>query len=231
MLEINKIYNEDCIEGMKKIDDKSIDCIICDPPYIVENHGKGKSSLTNRATNLKNNISHIVNDFNYKECFAEMLRVCKTPNFFIFCSTQQVSRTMKYFEDKKLKVNLLVWNKTNPAPLCNKKYVNDIEFIVYVRGKGATFNNDTPFDFKKRVFTSKICPDGNKLHPTQKPLELIERYVIQHSNENDIILDPFMGSGTTAIACIKNNRNFIGFENNEEYYKISIDRLKKNINE
>lgn len=228
-MEINKIYCKDCIEGMKKMADKSVDLIITDPPYILEHHGGGKSALAKRGNGVRDRLDFISNDFDYEACFNEMLRVCKIPNFFIFCSTQQVSRTMKFFEDKKLMVNLLIWNKTNPSPLCNKKYINDVEFIVYVRGKNAPFNNDTPFEYKRRVYVSKICPDGNKLHPTQKPLELITRYVLQHSNEGDIVLDPFMGSATTAIACLQNNRNYIGFEIDEKYCEIAEKRIQEEI--
>ena len=224
-METNIIYNEDCIQGLKRIPDNSVSLVVTDPPYIVENHGSGKSALTNRATNKKGDIKDIANGFDYEACFEELLRVCKVPNMFIFCSTQQVSQTMSFFEKKKLSVILLVWNKTNPSPLCNGRYVNDIEFCVYVRGKGATFNNDTPFQYKKRVYTSSICPDGNKLHPTQKPVELIKQYILQHSNEGDLVLDPFMGSATTAIACLRTNRNYIGFEINEEYWHTANERI------
>ena len=230
-MELNKIYNADCLIGMQRIPDKSIDCIITDPPYELESHGGGTTELSQRKLVKENHIEFISNGFNYDDVFQQMLRICKTPNFFIFCSNKQVSKVMTYFEKLDLSTTLLVWNKTNPSPLCNGKYLSDIEFIVYVRGKGATFNNDTPFDFKRKVYTSPIVSNKDRLHPTQKGIELIRRYILQHSNPNDVILDPFIGSGTTAIACINTKRNFIGFELEKKYFDIANKRIEDALRE
>lgn len=133
---------------------------------------------------------------------------------------------MTWFENKGLTATLLVWQKTNPAPLGNMNYISDIEFIVYVRDKGSVFNTDVPLEWKRKVYTSPIHPDGCTLHPTQKSVQHLRRYILTHTKPNDVVLDAFMGSGTTAIACIKEKRNFIGFEINNEYYEKSLKRIE-----
>lgn len=223
-----EIKQGDCLELMKEIPDGSVDMILTDPPYELSNHGGGTTELAQRKLVKNKHIDFISKGFDYDIVFNEFLRVCKIPNIFIFCSNKQVSKIMSWFESKNLTTTLLVWNKTNPTPLCNGKYLSDCEFIVYVRGKCATFNNDTPFEFKKKVYTSAIVSKKQRLHPTQKPLELLERYILLHSNQNDLIFDPFMGSGRTGKACINTNRNFIGFELDEKYFEIAKEDLGLN---
>ena len=221
----------DCLERMKEIPDGSIDCIITDPPYELDNHGGGITELAQRDLVKNLNINFISKGFDIDIVLGEFLRVCKTPNMLIFCSNKQISKTMNYFELKKLSVTLLVWNKTNPSPLCNGKHLSDAEFIVYVRGKGATFNNDVPFAYKKKIYASPIVSNKNRLHPTQKSVNHIKQYIELHTNKNDIVFDPFMGSGSTGVACINNNRKFIGIEIDEKYYDISCKRIKDAIND
>ena len=225
-----KLYNGDCLEKLKDIADNSIDLIVTDPPYDLDTHG-GKCE-TNFAIkrNLKilnNHIKFISDGFDYDKLFNEFMRICKKPNFIIFCSNKQISKIMSWFENKKLKVTLLVWHKTNCCPLGNGKHISDIEFIVYVRGKGATFNNDVPLNYKSKVYSSSTYIDKNKLHPTQKRVEHIIQYIKLHSKENDVVLDCFMGSGTTGVACVNTNRNFIGIELNKEYFDIASNRINE----
>lgn len=227
-----KIYNEDCMVGMKRIPDGSVDLIITDPPYLLNQkvqNGMDSSKFTRRFKKHKEDLSFVSQGFDYEKCFNEFLRICKIPNILIFCSNRQVSTTMSFFEKRNLMVTLLVWQKTNPAPLCKDRYIGDVEFIVYVKGKRATFNNGAPFEYKKKVFTSSIVSPKNRLHPTQKNVEHIIRFIEVHSHVGDIILDPFMGSGTTAVACKRLRRRFIGFEINYDYYKAALSRLKDTI--
>ena len=225
MREITLIQG-DCLKEIRKIHDKSIDLIITDPPYLHTMHGGGKNILAHSCNKVKNDIEFISNDFNYDDCFEQMLRVCKIPNILIFCSNQQISRTMHFFESRGLSTTLLVWNKTNPIPICKGKHVSDLEFIVYARGKGATFNDEVPFTHKKKLFSSASLRSIEKSHPAQKLVSHIQQYIELHSKETDTILDPFMGSGTTGVACVNTNRSFIGIELNEEYFAIAERRIK-----
>lgn len=223
-MELDKIYNDDCMKVLQSLPDNCVDFILTDPPYLFDTVGGGRNSLAQRAKAMKNSIDFISHDFDYNECFEQFLRICKIPNMIIFCSNKQIGRTMTFFEDKGLAATLLIWQKSNPIPVCNNKHISECEFAVYVRGKGAYFNNDTPMEWKKKIYVSPICPDG-KLHPTQKPLDLIRRYILLHTKPNDIVFDAFMGSGTTAVACVKENRHFVGCEIDPKYYKVTMERI------
>ena len=110
----------------------------------------------------------------------------------------------------------------------DRRYVNDCEFAVWAvkEGKPWTFNKPENVGYLKPEIITGIVPGGKKrLHPTQKHLEVMEKLIEIHTNENDLIYDPFLGSGTTAIACINKKRNIIGSEIDEKYYKISLERL------
>jgi DNA modification methylase len=227
-----QLYNEDCIEVLKRIPDKSVDMILTDPPYEFENHGGGKSELANRnlCSNTEDFVGFMSSGFNMDSVFIEFLRVCKIPNIYIFCSNAQISKTMSFFEQRDLPTTLLVWNKTNPIPFCNGKYLSDLEFIVYVHDKGATFNNDTPFEYKRKLYSSATVSKKNRLHTAQKPIELLTQYIKLSSHENNTILDCFMGSGSTGVVCIKNNRNFIGIEIDKNYFNVAKERIMEEEN-
>lgn len=218
-----KIINADCLDLLANIPDKSVDFVLCDPPYIVENHGGTKAPLAKRAFKVKGNIECMANDFDFMSVANHLIRICKFVNIAMFCSRQQISRTMIFFEDKGYSVNLCVWDKTNPPPLGNGKLVNNLEYIVIAREKGAYFNNDLPINKKRMSF---IYPtQANKKYPCAKPLELFCDLINLFSKERDIVLDCFSGSGTTAIACHNLNRRFICIEKDPDYWAASVKRL------
>lgn len=223
------IHHGDCFEIMQNYVEAGVkvDCIITDPPYELTNNGGGigNNDFTNRKLVKERHLNFISKGFDYEKCFELFLKLQDIPNILIFCSNNQVSKTMKWFEDRKLITTLLVWNKTNPVPLCNGKHLSDVEFVVYVRGKGETFNNEVPFDFKRKVYTSPIVSNKNRLHPTQKSVEHIERFIQLHTKVGDAVFDPFMGSGTKGVASIKLRRQFIGCEIDMNYFKSAYNRL------
>lgn len=116
-------------------------------------------------------------------------------------------------------------SKRNPIPTKNNKYLSDKEYCIFIREGGAYFNND--LDYSKYYSVKQVNVTSNKYHPTEKPLNFIKDLIRMSSRKNDIILDPFVGSGTTAVACKKTNRNFIGFEINRKYVDIANKRLAK----
>lgn len=224
MEKLDCILNLDCLLGMKKISDKSVDLIITDPPYELQQcSGAGAFGRKNREyyqqiDNLQNGIRDMI--------LREMLRVCKKPNMYIFCSKDQLPQLLMFAVNNGLKYDILTWHKTNPVPTCNNKYLSDTEYIVFMR-KGANLYGT--YETKRKYFITQTNTTDKKLwgHPTIKPLNIIETLLLNSSLENDIILDPFMGSGTTAIACMRNNRHFIGFEINGVYYKTSLKRIQQ----
>lgn len=222
-----KLYNDDCINVLKNIKDKTIDLICTDIPYELENHGGTNSALATRCAKMRDSVEFMANGIDYEKVFSEFIRICKIPNMAIFCSNLQIGKILTFFNSRNLKTELLVWEKLNPAPLCNGKYISDLEYIVYVHDKGSCFNNNAPFEFKKKCKMYPIVVSNDKVHPTQKPLKLIEELVTVHSFENQLVLDPFMGSGTCGIVCASKDRNFIGVELDENYYNIAKKRIEE----
>ena len=238
-MELNKIYNDDCLEGMKKIEDNSVDLIITDPPY---EHVKGgmKSKKYNVGTWKSDSyMNEKMSDFKKEDIFNFLdvsITKMKKVNMYIFCSKLQLAHYFDYLnKNKKLKYDLLVWDKSSDdgkySMKSSKFFTQDIEYIIRIYESGVSLNkvwneertkSDSRYYMKRQKFKQ---PKGK--HGTMKPVELIERFIELSSNENDIVLDPFMGSGTTAIACINTNRNYIGFELDEEYYNASLDRIEK----
>ena len=134
---------------------------------------------------------------------------------------------MKIFVDKyDCRYNLLVWCKTNPTPATNNVWLPDLEYCLVFKEKGAPNYNDG-YELKSKWYISPINKKDKDLyyHPTIKPLELVKRHILHSTKENDVVLDCFLGSGTTAVACKELGRNYIGFEVNKEYFDIAQNRL------
>ena len=221
----NLIVNADCLQYFNKIENKSSDFVCIDPPYELDNHGGvvNGHNLT-RKLNRDKHIDFISDGFDIQKVFTEIERVSKVVNMVCFCSNKQVSKIMKYWEDKNYSVTLLVWDKPNPIPFGNGKHISNLEFMIYVRGKGATFNNLGVAE-QKKTFNYPSPSSTKRLHPTEKPIELLERLIKLHTKENDIVLDCFAGSFSTAEACQRLNRKGIFIEIENEYYQKGINRL------
>jgi len=215
MLELNKIHCGDCLELMKEMPDNSVDCIITDPPY-------GINYLSNYYKD-KNPHKPIENDDTLFLPFDELWRILKpTGCMFVF-----FSHKVPLINDK-IK-NVLIWVKNNwTAGDLYGDFGNQYECIAFIpkkefKLKSKRYSNIWNFD---RV------PPHKLLHPTQKPIKLLQRIIKASSNQGDLILDPFMGSGTTAVACKQTDRRFIGIEISQEYVDIANKRLKQtNLND
>ena len=134
---------------------------------------------------------------------------------------------MKYFIDKKgCRFNILTWNKTNPTPATNGTYLPDIEYCLVFKEPGSPKYNDG-YELKSKWYISALNVSDKQLykHPTIKPLDLVKRHIQHSTNEGDVVLDCFMGSGTTGVACKELNRDFIGIELDKEYYEIAKNRI------
>lgn len=233
------IYNEDCFEGLKRIEDKSVDLVITDPPYWHhKSPGRPYSERKQSNTNSKFATSDLYNsegmmmqsmsDFTDKDIYRFMKvieRVLKAMNAYMFCSEAQVPYYCMWAIEHGYMFSILVWEK--PLSIINKnRFSQNIEYVVRVYDYGTGLNKVAQNELYNRVDHSQ--PLSQKEHPTQKPISVMEKFVILSSNEGDVILDPFMGSGTTGVAAEKNNRRFIGFEINKEFYEIASNRLDNN---
>lgn len=229
MLEANNIYLGDSYELIKEIDNNSIDLIMIDPPYQIE--GKPhptKCEISQSIAKLTQELEdNEICDGIKPEILDEFMRVMKCPNIYIWCNKKQIPMYLEYFVIKhKCRFELIVWNKVNAMPLYNNKYLNDVEYCLYFRDGG--YCNPATYEEAKTVYLTNTNKHDKDLflHPTIKPLHIIRTLVKNSTKENDLVLDCFLGSGTTAIACKEINRRFIGIERNEKWYKIAKDRLE-----
>ena len=236
MAELNKIYNEDCLEGMKRIPDGSVDMILCDLPYGLT-ASKWDTVIPNEL--LWEQYERVIKDNGAIVLFGN------EP----FSSHLRMSNLKNYRYDWK-------WDKVRGSNFAtvNRRPFNSFEDIMVFYKKQPTYNpqfwQGKPYEQKqgyvgegkqtglsrKEVVTKS---DGrryplsiirfskeNGLHPTQKPVALFEYLIKTYTNEGETVLDNCMGSGTTAIACMNTERNFIGFELDETYYNKSLERIK-----
>lgn len=220
----------DCLEGMKQIPDASVDCIITDPPYEFKDTTGGGTFGTHRgkSTSKKGRTYHAeltpISEGIKNDILEEMLRVCKKPNIYLFCNKDQVPQYLNFAISHGCNFDILTWHKPDCTPMCGNKYLSDTEYIIFIR-KGATVYGT--YDTKHKYFLQKANTEEKDIwhHPTIKPLNIIKTLVINSSQEGEVVLDPFMGSGTTAVACQQLGRHFIGYELNEKYHKIACQRV------
>lgn len=135
---------------------------------------------------------------------------------------------MKYWleKEKDVNFNILCWCKTNCVPATNGSWLPNIEYCLVFKGKGTPKYNDGIENKSKWYISSTNKKDKDSYnHPTIKPLDLVKKHLLHSTNENDVVLDPFLGSGTTAMACKELKRQYIGFEIDKDYYNIAKDRL------
>ena len=223
-----QLYNGDCLELMKNIPDGSVDLVLTDPPYVIETKGGGICGKYGLVKQFKeNHLDEMKNGFD-TQVLDEICRVLKKINVYFFCSQKQIMPLLDYFvKEKKCNWNLLCWHKTNPVPACGNKYLTDTEYILFFREKGVKVYGE--FDTK---FTYYVTPSNQKDkkkygHPTIKPIEILQNLIVNSSIENGSVLDCFMGSGSTGVACINTNRNFIGIELDKGYFDIAKRRINE----
>lgn len=224
-MKTNIIYNEDCIEGMKKLPNECIDLVLTDPPYFFEAHGRGFASERKELfMGLKDIGVNKDTNFITSKLLNELLRVCKEKNIFIFCNKAQIFDILLFAKDKKLNFELIPLCKTAPMPLSNNQWLPDREWGVHLFKSCEVKGN---YKTKRGFFIDGNYQQDKFSHPSVKPEEMIRRIIENLSNEKDLVLDCFIGSGTTAIFCKQLSRDFIGFEINEDYVKIANKRLEQ----
>lgn len=223
MLELNQIHLGDSYQLIKSIPDKSIDLVHIDPPYLILAGGSGgcfgkaDRMYHDELTALSNGVDNSI--------LEELCRVLKKINIYIWCNKNQLGQYIQFFEAKGCSTELLTWHKTNPIPTCNNKYLSDTEYCLFFREKGVPIYGEFRTKQKYYVTGLNVKDKGKWEHPTIKPLGIVKNLIFNSSKENDVVLDCFSGSGTTAVACSQLHRNFIAIEIDEKYYKLSIERL------
>ncbi|MBU3842649.1 MAG: site-specific DNA-methyltransferase [Candidatus Fusobacterium pullicola] len=227
-----ELFNEDCLNQIKNIQNHSIDLILTDPPYNIAKYSTGDIFLPNRSP-LNNSIAtwDLV-EINPVDFLVEFKRILKpTGNIFIFTSYNLLGKWHDVFDKEFDTFQYFIWHKTNPTPKIYKNgFLNSCELIICLWNKGHTWNF-TKQNEMHNFFESPICMRPERLqnpkHPTQKPIKLLQHLIKIGSNEGDLVYDPFMGVGSTAIACLKLNRNFIGCEIDKSYFEATKNRINK----
>lgn len=239
---IDTIINNDYRKEIDAID-TPIELIVCDPPYDISVGGSEKlekQSLKEKKYDneyckvykeLRDNsltASYDIEGF-FKTVVLKLQG--NNVNCYFFCNKRQISQYfLTYVIGGKCKFNLLIWHKKNALPTYFNKYLTDCEYLLHFY-KGNARVHPENYQDASTIFEGVINMGDKKKwgHPTIKPLELVERIIRNSSKEGDTVFDPFMGSGTTAIACLKTNRHFIGCEINEKYYEICKKRIMEEI--
>ena len=212
-----KLLQGDCMELMNNIPNESIDLVLTDIPYDeVNRKDNGLRKLDKENADIL--TFDLIN-------FLEQLYDKAKSTIIIFCGKEQVSIIHSYFNDKQKKgkgtVRQLIWEKSNPSPMNGQHiYLSGVENAIWFKKRGGTFNAHC----KNTVFKYPI--GRSKLHPTEKNHLLLQELILDNSNENDLILDPCMGSGSTGVVALQNNRNFLGIELNQNYFEIAKNRLE-----
>ena len=239
-LDLNKIYNEDCLEGMKRIDDKSIDMILCDLPYGMT-YNKWDTAIP------------------LEELWKQYERIVKDNGAIVLTASQPFASEL-ISSNRKLFRYEWIWEKENATGFLNAKKnplrIHENILVFYKKlpiynpqmrkGKPYTaVRKEKPsLNYYKNQKMTKTVSDGErypisiikfnrdkeKLHPTQKPVALFEYLIKTYTDEGEIVLDNCIGSGTTAVACINTNRNFIGFELDKGYFDIAKNRIEEEKN-
>ena len=220
-MELNRIYNEDCLEGMKRIPDGSVDLIVTDPPYLMNYKTGRRKDKTHRFNDviLNDNNEQLITDY-IKECYRIL---SDDTAMYLFCSSNKVDFFKRELEGLFSIKNMIIWVKNNhTAGDLESAFGRKYEIVFLVNKGQRKFNGERLTDIWE---FPRVSGDG-QLHQNQKPIELIKRCIEKHSDVGEVVFDGFMGSGTTAAAALDTNRNYIGFELDEYYFNVAEKRIK-----
>lgn len=254
-MKINHIYPGDCLKTLdKKIQANSIDLIFADPPYNLSGNGlKWKGNKTGGDWYMVNEEWDKMTAPEYMQFTRKWVGACNkvlknNGSIYISCTYHNLAEIMIALKQLNFKINnIITWQKTNAMPNMTKRvFTHSTEFIVWaVKGKNWIFNynelkkinpqkqKDGTLKQMRDVWSLPLVQgkerlrgkDGRALHPTQKPEEMLKRIIIASSKKGDLVLDPFLGSGTTGYVAQKLGRNWIGIEKNKQYIALAEKRL------
>ncbi|NQU79169.1 site-specific DNA-methyltransferase [Candidatus Woesearchaeota archaeon] len=254
-MKTNCIYSGDCISVLNKtIDAKAINLVFADPPYNLSGNGlKWEGNKTGGDWYMVNEAWDKMSDKDYLMFTKQWISGCHRAlvdngSIYISCTYHNIAEIMLVLRQLGFKINnVITWQKTNAMPNMTKRvFTHSSEFVVWaVKGKKWVFNYEDIKDInpdkqkdgsKKQMRDVWAMPlvqgkerirgeNGRAIHPTQKPEEMLKRIIIASSNKGDLVLDPFMGSGTTAFIAQQLKRNWIGIEKEKKYIEIANARI------
>ncbi len=243
---LDQVFNMDALEGIKMLPDKSIDLVVADPPY---NLGKDYGNDSDKQTTKQFLL------WTEQWLNLVIPKIKETGSLYVFTTWRYSPEIFVFLKSKMLMINEIIWDRKVPSMGGSTRRFSSVHDTVglFVKNKDYYFDLDSvriPYDEETKKARSRSIFVGKKWlemgynpkdvwsisrlhkihsereeHPTQKPLEVIERMIRASCPKNGIVLDPFLGSGTTAAACLLNERHFVGFELNTTYYHNILNRL------
>ncbi|MDY5821490.1 MAG: site-specific DNA-methyltransferase [Helicobacter sp.] len=226
-----KLYNVDSYTFIQQMRENKLRVhhIITDPPYNISKPNNFPS-MRQRRQGVDFGVWDKGFDLvSWIPQYAEILN--KNGSMIIFCSYRFLSFITQALENSNMLVkDILIWQKSNPMPRnTTRRYVQDLEFAVWAVKSGAkwVFNKPSDVPYLRSIFTHALVSGREKLgHPTQKSLKLMKDLIQIHTNPNEVVLDPFMGSGSTGAACLELGREFIGIERDKKFFTMAQKRLE-----
>ena len=225
-METNKIYHGDCLELIKEIPDKSIDLLYTDPPYNQEFSGGGSCG---HSYDYRKEEMVKLSSFD-PISFLELVKP-KLKNFHAYIWTNKglLREYLNWINDNGFSFDILIWVKKSPIPACNHKYLSDVEYCIFIRGKDCHWTTGLGYEKYKKVMTTEKGANNTYGHPTQKYLWMVKKMIEVSTKKGDLVFDPFMGSGTTILACKELQRNYIGIELETKYFEMAQSRLRQDV--
>jgi site-specific DNA-methyltransferase (adenine-specific) len=219
IIEKNNVYNLDCIDGLKLMEKESVDCILIDPPYFLPaNHYQTRKQFSRNFADLG-----ILEHF-FKDVFKELQRVIKKEGvIYVFCDGQSYPLFYYHLYPFCKSVRPLIWDKK--TSINGYSWRHQHELIIFAE---MPLSKPVPTG-DGDILRFSAVKVNNRIHPAEKPIDLLKTLILKSTKENDLILDCFSGSGSTLIACIDTHRNYVGFEKGLEYYNESIKRIKAHV--
>lgn len=228
------IHHGDCLTGLAGLPDKSVDLIVTDPPYAISNEGMwhiGRPGKGKRRFDFFGGDADHAAMVEFCLTVAEETLRVMTPksSAYWYCGHREFGPLVELFESRGYTTRFLVWRKKSPSPPPpGSGWPSAAELCVYAYPPGRTWTHDGRHPPPSNVFSCdsfRHGQPGKVDHPTQKPLDVIEPLIRASSLPGELICDPFAGSGTTGVACIRNGRRFIGWEKDERYAQIARKRI------
>ena len=213
-----------CLERMKEIPEGSIDLCVSDIPYKLTGGGKGDGANSKRPKGILEDNSQLMKVPKFEDWLPELYRVMKDgSHIYLMCNFKNLNDLMNKSLVVGFKhINLLVWEKNNCTP--SQFYMKNCEYTLLLRKGKSKYINNIGGSKTVHKFNNIV---GNKVHPTEKPVDLMKFYVENSSDIGDVVLDMFMGSGSAGVAALNTNRNFIGIEMDESYFGVAVKRMEE----
>ena len=224
---MGKLINGGCMEYMRTLEDESIDLIVTDPPYPTTSRGHAGNSggMLQKEINKKGKVFEH-NNIDCTEYAPEFYRVLKDGSHcYVMTNHINLIKMLNVFTDCGFHfIKSLIWNKGNK--IMGQYYMSQFEYILFFRkGYGKKINNCGTADILSVPNKKTKDENGKNIHDTEKPVELMKILIENSTQKGDIVLDPFVGVGATALACIESERDYIGIELDENYYNIANERV------